>query len=225
MQYGLLVVALLFAACDWVAVARDRRRLEMICKPATMVAVVFAVLTQAWAGTPGFEDEWLARFFVPAFTLSLIGDVFLMLRRERLFLAGLGAFLLAHVCYIIGLNATTPPWPSVAVLVPVAGGGTILLQRLAEGLRRRGQKRMLAPVAMYSVVLSLMLYSAWTTLLRPEWGKTRAWLAAIGASLFFISDSMLAWDRFVTSFPKARLWIHVTYHLGQMALAASVLGP
>ena len=84
---------------------------------------------------------------------------------------------------------------------------------------------MLAPVAMYSVVLSLMLYSAWTTLLRPEWGKTRAWLAAIGASLFFISDSMLAWDRFVTSFPKARLWIHVTYHLGQMALAASVLGP
>lgn len=223
MGYGLLLVALVFAMGDWAAVARGRRRLETVCKPATMLAVMLAILVTAWGGAPGFEDEWQAWFFLLGFVFSLAGDVFLMLRRERLFLAGLAAFLLAHVCYIVGFHATVPPWSSIAVLVPIAGIGAVFFRRVAEGLRERGQKRMLVPVAMYSVVLSLMLYSAWTTLFRPDWGTLRTWLAVIGASLFFVSDGMLAWDRFVRSFPMARLWIHMTYHLGQIALAASVL--
>jgi uncharacterized membrane protein YhhN len=152
----------------------------------------------------------------------LVGDIFLMLRGKRFFLLGLVAFLLAHVCYVIGFNPTMPPWPSFAILIPVAGIGGLLFRELAQGLRRRGEGKMLAPVAIYSAVLSGMLFSAWATLFRPEWTGLRQGLAIGGASLFFVSDAMLAWDRFVASFPLARLWIHVTYHLGQIALAASI---
>jgi uncharacterized membrane protein YhhN len=45
-----------------------------------------------------------------------------------------------------------------------------------------------------------------------------------GASLFFASDTMLARNLFVTqsSSPSARLRVMITYHLGQIALAASI---
>ena len=217
--YGVLVAAMIFAAGDWVAVARGRRRLEYVCKPAAMLAVLIG----AWVGTRGSHDVWQVRFFLPGFALSLAGDVFLMLRKRRFFLPGLIAFLLAHICYVIGFNSTLPPGPSLLVLIPVAVIGAILFRGLAQGLRKQDQERMLAPVAAYSLVLSGTLFSAWTTFFRPDWGALRALSAVIGASLFFASDAMLAWDRFVRSFPRARLWVHMTYHMGQIALAVSLL--
>jgi len=48
------------------------------------------------------------------------------------------------------------------------------------------------------------------------------WAGIVGPSLFFASDAMLAWDRFVTLSPSARLRVIVIYHLGQVALAASI---
>lgn len=218
-RYGILISPMVFAAGDWWAVARGRRHLEYICKPATMLTLIIA----AWLGTQGPHDPWQARFFLPGFALSLAGDIFLMLRREQLFLPGLLAFLLAHTCYIVGLNSTMPPGYLLLGLIPVAGIGAAFLQRLGQGLRERGRGELLVPVAVYSLVLGVMLSSAWGTLLRPTWAPLRAGFAAIGASLFFVSDAMLAWDRFVGSFRTARLWIHVTYHLGQVALAASML--
>jgi uncharacterized membrane protein YhhN len=214
----MLVAALFLAAGDWLAVARDRRRLEVVCKPATLLAL----LAGAWLLTRGPHEARQVRFFLPGLGFSLAGDVFLMLRGKRFFLAGLVAFLLAHLCYTIGFNPTIPPWPSFVILIPVAGISGFLVGELAEGLRKRGEERMLMPVAIYGVVLSGMLFSAWATLFRPEWTGLRQGLAIGGASLFFASDAMLAWDRFVDSFPLARLWIHVTYHLGQMALTASI---
>jgi uncharacterized membrane protein YhhN len=219
LKYGVLIVAMVFAAGDWLAVARGRRRLEYVCKPATMLGILIG----AWLGTRGSHDVWQVQFFLPGFALSLAGDVFLMLRKKRFFLPGLGAFLLAHVCYLIGFNSTLPPGRALLVLIPVAGTGVILFQGLAQGLRKRGQERMLAPVAIYSLVLSGTLFSAWATLFRPDWGALRALFAVVGASLFFVSDAMLAWDRFVRSFPRARLWVHMTYHVGQIGLAASLL--
>ena len=45
---------------------------------------------------------------------SLAGDVFLMLPRDA-FVAGLAAFLVAHVCYVVGF--WTDPPAAVAMLV------------------------------------------------------------------------------------------------------------
>jgi hypothetical protein len=72
------------------------------------------------------------------------------------------------------------------------------------------------------VVLGLVLFSAWATLFRPEWTSLRQGLVIVGASLFFCSDAMLAWDRFVMPSFWLHLLVIVTYHLGQMALAASI---
>jgi uncharacterized membrane protein YhhN len=48
-------------------------------------------------------------------------------------------------------------------------------------------------------------------------------IAAVGATLFVASDSMIAWDRFVRRLRWAPVAIMVTYHLGQAGLVASLL--
>ena len=47
-------------------------------------------------------------------------------------------------------------------------------------------------------------------------------VAAAGAALFGLSDSMLSWTRFVNDFPRGRVAIIVTYHLGQRLLTAAL---
>ena len=72
-------------------------------------------------------------------------------------------------------------------------------------------------------VLALTFWSTLTTFWRPEWPGAAPWLAAVGGGLFFLSDSLLAWDRFVAPLPKGRFWTMITYHLAQMGLTLSVL--
>jgi uncharacterized membrane protein YhhN len=211
-------VALVLAVMDWLAVHHQRKRAEYVFKPATLVAVLIA----AWLITRGPHNAWMARFFLPGLFFSLAGDVFLMLPGERFFVPGLASFFLAHVCYIIGLNASLPPLSAIFLLVILAIIGFALFRGVTSGLRRQGQTALLGPVALYSLVLSLMLFSAWATLFRPEWTPLRRMFVVAGASLFFASDSMLAWDKFVKLLPLGHLKVMVTYHLAQMALAASI---
>lgn len=221
MRYALLIAPLIFAVGDWFAVAHHRRRLEYVCKPATMIALLGCLIF--WMRRA--HDTWQAPWFLFGVGLSLVGDVFLMLRREDLFLAGLVAFLLTHICYTAGFNPTLPPWPSLVLLIPIAAAGALVLRSIVGGLRQRDARKMLLPVGIYAFVISLMLFSAWATLFRPTWGVARSGLALLGGSLFFISDVLLAWDRFVEPVPQARLWVHITYHVGQMALGVSILLP
>ncbi len=212
-----LVIALVLASLDWLAVARRWKRLEYIFKPTALLAI----LVGGWLLTRGPHDAWVARFFLPGLALSLAGDVLLMLP-ERFFTSGLVAFLLAHLCYIVGLNRTLPPWTVVAPLVIVTAIGLALYRGIAAGIRRRGQVALLAPVAIYCLALGLMLISAWATLFRAEWAPLRRGAVIVGASLFFVSDTVLAWDRFVKPSLGLRLLCIVTYHLAQVALAASI---
>lgn len=211
-------VAFLVAVLDWIAVGLNRKALEYVFKPATLAAITIGVLLLM----QGPHDEWQGRLFVIGLIFSLAGDVFLMLPGEGLFLPGLVSFLFAHICYIAGLNSTLPPLPSALFLIPVGVIGASLYVRIAAGLRASDKTNLVVPVAVYSCVISLMLFSAWATLMRPEWTLPRRALVIAGASLFFASDAMLAWNRFVRPFSAAKLGVIITYHLGQLALASSI---
>ena len=220
LQYGgtAFGVACILAVLNWISVARSWKKAEYVSKPATLIVVIVA----AWLITRGPHDAWMARFFLPGLIFSLAGDVFLMLPGERFFIPGLVSFLLAHVCYIMGLNPTLPPLPALIPLVIAVVVGLLLVRGIASGLRRSGRMALLGPVALYGLVLSLMLFSAWATLFRPEWTALRRALVIAGASLFFASDSMLAWDKFVELLPGGHTKVMITYHLAQFALAASI---
>jgi uncharacterized membrane protein YhhN len=68
-----------------------------------------------------------------------------------------------------------------------------------------------------------MLASALNTLQRNDWLSPAALLAALGATLFYLSDSILAHDEFCQPIRTAEMLVTVTYHLAQIAIIAGYL--
>jgi len=204
-------IAGVFAIGNWYAKARAVRPLEYVCKPATLVALVVAAGLLDPAGDAHTRRAW----FVAALVCSLAGDVLLMLPRD-LFVPGLGAFLVGHLCYVVGFWTHRPATgPLVIAVVVVLALVVPLARRILAAIARSGQAGEFgAPVAAYIVVIAVMLASALAT------GNV---LAGAGAVLFVASDSMIAWDRFVRSWGWAPVAIMVTYHLGQAGLVASLV--
>ncbi len=70
----------------------------------------------------------------------------------------------------------------------------------------------------YTIVLSLMLFSALLTFVRPAWSPGGALLVGLGAVLFYLSDSLIAWTKFVSPLRHGELLVMITYHLGQVMI-------
>ena len=204
-----LVAAAVFAIGDWWSRWRGGgTTLEYVCKPATLVALIVVAI----ALDPASGNEDRQAWFVAALVFSLAGDVFLMLPSDR-FVAGLAAFLVAHVCYVIGFWTDPPSVAALAISAVIVAAAIVPLARRI--LRALGDERSLrGPVATYIVVIAAMVVSALAS------GN---WVAAAGAILFATSDSMIAWNRFVRPFAAASVAIMVTYHLGQGLLVLSLL--
>jgi uncharacterized membrane protein YhhN len=196
------------AVLDWYAVATQRKPLEYVCKPLTL-----ALLTGvAVALQPAYGLR--RSVFVVALLLSLLGDVFLMLRRD-MFALGLASFLLAHLAYIAGFFSGGDI--SVATLAGLAGGSAaarVVGLRVVRGAMAQGHSELVVPVLAYMMVLTAMFGFAVGTL-NP--------LTALGASLFFCSDAILAWNRFVRALRWGPLAVIVTYHVGQALLVLSLV--
>jgi uncharacterized membrane protein YhhN len=156
-----------------------------------------------------------------------VGDILLMLPRDR-FVAGLASFLLAHVCYVVAFNA--PPvrgvgaWVIAIVAAAVALAAAPVYLRLRAAIAGSGRRELLVPITVYVAAIAAMVFFALLTVARPDWSGGRSALAAGGALLFFSSDGMIGWSRFVGDFPGSRILIVVTYHLGQAGLVMGLLG-
>lgn len=213
MSYGFFILALIIAILDWIAVARKWKRVEYFAKPATMLALL------AWLGVNGgFHGSML--WFAFGLLFSLGGDVFLMLPREQ-FIPGLVSFLIGHICYLIGFNSAGLVFSAanLILLAVVLFTGYQVYRRIATGLQAGGNEKLKLPVLVYSIVISLMLFSALSTLIRPDWRIFAGVFASSGALLFFISDTTLAFNKFVAPLPNGRVIVMVTYHLGQILIA------
>lgn len=203
----LLIAALVVAAVDWWAVATDRRRLEYVAKPATMVVLIAAAL--AIDPADGTQRTW----FVVALLLSLAGDVFLMLPKD-LFVPGLASFLLGHLAYIAGLLSGPTSGTGLAVgLAIIAVALPLLGGRILRAVRSGDEPALLGPVALYVLVISAMVVSA---------GASGDALALAGALSFYASDALIAWTRFIQPLRWGRVAVMVTYHAAQLALVASL---
>lgn len=202
-----LVIGGCFAAGDWYSRWRENARLEYVCKPGTLVALVAA------AALLDPHDGSVRAWFVAALALSLVGDVLLMLPHEQ-FVGGLVAFLLGHLCYVGGFIASGLRGPATALAL--AGTAIVLAPVARRVLRGVGahEPALRAPVVAYLVVIGSMLALAVAS------GNV---LAAVAAALFVTSDSMIAWSRFVAPFSAASIAIMVTYHLAQAGFVVSLL--
>ncbi len=202
----LLVVAGCFAVGNWMSRLWQLQWLEYATKPAVtaLLAVTAAVLDP--------RDVGARPWFVVALVLSLAGDVFLMLPKER-FVEGLASFLLGHIAYVVGFGVAglARNWVIAGLLlVPIV---IVPVGHAVLGGARRHDAKLVAPVAIYMAVISMMLVASL---------GSKEPLAIVGAILFAFSDSLIAWNRFVKPLRWASVAIMVTYHLGQAGLLISL---
>jgi uncharacterized membrane protein YhhN len=211
MSYTFFLIALAVAALDWIAVAKQQKILGYLTKPGVMVVLL------VWLWQAGGLSGGLIWFTIGVL-FSMAGDIFLMLPEER-FIAGLISFMLAHVSYLVGFTTQAPPInaASVALALSVAIVGIQVYRRIAQGLEKAGRNKLKVPVLAYSAIISLMLLSALTTLVRgdDQWSAGPALAASSGALLFYLSDTLLAWNKFVSPISYGRLRVRIAYHLGQ----------
>jgi uncharacterized membrane protein YhhN len=213
---ALLAAFLVAAVADWGAVAaRERgrpalpRRIRWLTKPLPLVLLIAAAIVL----DPG--DPAVRAWFVVGLALSLAGDVALL--SERGFVAGLAAFLLAHVAYTAGFVAGGLTFPALAAgTVAMVVFDIVTGRRLVRALRGSGRLGLVPPVVAYMLAISAMVATAV--------GSLHA-AAIAGAILFAASDTLLAEGRFVRSIRSGDLAVMVLYHLGQGLLVVSLALP
>jgi len=204
------VAALLFAEY------RGRDGLRWVAKPAASAAFV------ALAVSGGALASDYGRFILGGLALCMVGDILLIPRTARFFLAGMGAFALGHLAYAFAFAAI---WAGVGGLAAIAGLAVFLaigfiLKRLWLHL---GAFR--TPVAAYCLIIAVMTAMSFSTV-SPDMGTqgngAPYWLAAGGAVGFALSDISVAYDQFVKRDFRNRLWGLPLYYCAQLMLAASV---
>jgi len=190
--------------------------LQTIFKP-----LIIPVLIGYFAAQVKMVTKGLAKWILIALIFSLLGDILLMYQEKKpvFFLLGLSSFLIAHIFYIIFFNAI---WLTqkiknnslivAVVLVYYAVFMILLLPYLGD---------MKLPVMIYGLVISYMLMMAMNMLFIKN-KKAGQWMVT-GASLFVLSDSMLAINKFYQPFEAASVLIMLTYGLAQLFIVEGAI--
>jgi uncharacterized membrane protein YhhN len=197
------IVFFIFAALE-IASQIFQLNLSWVTKP----MLVISLAIYYFQSVPSINK----RFFI-ALVFCWIGDVLLMFDHvnELFFMAGLGAFLIAHLFLIFSYRQLSSPnddefkgTQRVRLSFPIilAGSGlvVILYPKLGE---------LKIPVVIYAFVLALMVVQSILRL-----GRTNArsfWLVFLGAGFFMLSDSLLAINKFYQSILFAGVWVMATY--------------
>ncbi|OGP85974.1 MAG: hypothetical protein A2Z08_06495 [Deltaproteobacteria bacterium RBG_16_54_11] len=207
LTFILILLVILAASIHIRAEYRGPQQHIYIFKPLTMVFILLiAILGQA--ALPFYKY-----MIITGLVFSLAGDIFLMLPTDR-FVAGLVAFLLAHLFYSAAFASEISAliwWP----LIPFVIYGIVIYIILVPSL---GKLKL--PVLIYVAVILVMAWLAW-----ERWSQTDqagALLASIGAVLFIISDTILALDRFRGTFKLSRALNLTTYFAAQLLIAGSI---
>ncbi len=204
-----------------VAEAKGIHALEYVCKPALLL------ILSSWFffNSRRYGDRFTLMIQLGLF-FSLIGDVALMFLHldEFNFLIGLGAFLLAHICYTIAFVRNisevggTEGWILSSILSLVIALFAILF---SWELQPKLDEDMTLPVLSYVAVIAIMGIMACFRYMRTY--PRSFWLVLAGALCFIASDSLLAINRFIRPLSWAPMVLMVLYAAAQFLIASGCL--
>jgi uncharacterized membrane protein YhhN len=182
-----------------------------VAKPLASAGFVVA----AWHA--GATDSTYGRIVFGGLVLAALGDVLLLPRGRRFFVAGLVSFLLAHVAFCAAfVQRGVSPAAALIAAMPLAALAGVIWRWLVT----RVPSRLVWPIAAYTTAITAMVALAvGTTWPRP------AWPLLAGVFAFYISDLSVARDKFVVEELNNKLWGLPLYYAGQLLIAASVASP
>lgn len=159
---------------------------------------------------PGITGQTLAL----GFFFSAVGDTALSFEKseggEGWFIGGLGAFLIAHVCYMVAFFQHHVYQPG---RLPVAIALILFAVVMAAVLWPRLGKLRLPVLVYIAVIMGMGIAASFNA-------AAGVWLI-VGAVLFMLSDSLIAVNKFLREVPMAHLLIMITYYSGQWLILMS----
>ena len=192
-----------------VLVAADVRQLPRLRGAAKVAASCGFVAVGLAAGALEVGPYGLS--LLGALVFSWLGDAALIGDSKRMFLLGLLLFLLGHVGFAItfALRGIDPTWLAIAALA-MAAQAVLVLRWVMPSV----EPSMKGPVGAYVAVICTMTALAWGSV-----GAHGHPVLGVAAVLFYLSDILVARERFVAPGPVNPVVGLPLYYVAQILLA------
>lgn len=213
-----LYIFLIVGIIDLVLTAEQNSELRIYSKPFILIplAIYFYQISKS------LKETILRKALLAALAFSWFGDVLLLY--PKLFLYGLGAFLMAHICFVISFKLSQEKPFEIGQVnfiklflynLPIYIPAAIVYYMIQPNLGA-----MQIPVVIYILVIVTMVTTA-----RERYKKTHSssfWQVFIGAVIFMISDGILALNMFFQQFPESGVMVMGTYMLAQLLIVMGI---
>ncbi len=182
---------------------------------ARLLKMAASTLVVVYAGFVAGDPMLYAWLVIGALSLSWVGDLALTFDGRRAFVTGLVAFAAAHVAYTVAFVARGGI--DSVVLLAAAAGTTLFAIVVLRWLAPHRPDELGLPVAVYVVLISAMVATAFSS-----HAATPDLRIPAGAVAFAVSDLFVARQQFVTPSPWNRLIGLPLYFVAQLLLASTV---
>jgi uncharacterized membrane protein YhhN len=181
--------------------------LSIIFKPLTMILIISILFSGQ------IELEGFSFFIFWGLIFSLLGDM-MLLKPWYKFELGLAAFLIGHIFYIIAFISYKGMDWDILPLLPLIGFALWLFRMIKPHLGK-----LLIPVGSYMSVILLMVWQGIGIWLSEK--NIFGLLIGSGVFIFCVSDSILAYQRFMRRFKCGNTLILITYYIAQYLISSS----
>jgi uncharacterized membrane protein YhhN len=166
------------------------------------------ILLYAYLHRSQHNKRYFLLIFIGLFFCAL-GDALL-----KNFVVGLSAFLIGHLFYIAAfITRWKFSWIRLCTIVPILIYAGIIATNLNGAMQNTDNEGLIIPVMIY---LFIILSMGWFSMMTGN-----VW-SMLGSTLFIISDSILAWNKFISHVSYSGVLIMLTYYTAQFLIARSV---
>lgn len=214
MKYVFLAIFIVVTAIHLYASLKQNKKLRNQTKPFILLSLLGFYLLAARA-----PSTWI----ILALIFSWLGDVLLMPKGVKWFTAGGICFMISHVFFILGYMkevnfATIPVWLVILLAVLFFAAVTCIFSKLKPHL----PKALFYPMYLYLLINGAM--NCFAIFRWVSFPAAATVITAIGAVLFFISDSSLFFVRFnKDSRLKTHFLVMLTYSIGELLIVLGLL--
>ncbi|KAG8862142.1 hypothetical protein FRB96_002172 [Tulasnella sp. 330] len=191
-------------------ISLNQKSLVWIAKPTASIAFLIAALQAPIT----FSTTYGRTIFI-GLILGFLGDVLLINGDDLTFTLGLGSFLLGHIAYIIAFYQTGANWTwFMLALLPLAAFAMVVRNALWPTV----PDDMKTPVLLYIIVITIMVATAVGSVQYARHPQ----MQLVGVTLFFVSDLLVAKEKFIdNSFLNSLVGLPL-YYSAQLLLAATL---
>ena len=214
MKYLFLVIFIIATSIHLYASIRKDTKMRNVSKPFILLSLLGFYVTAARSPSTAI---------ILALIFSWLGDVLLMPKGVKWFTAGGISFMISHIFFIVGyLRDVDFSRISLLLILLLALFFVVTVAYIFSKLKPYLPKALFYPMFLYLLINGAM--NCFAIFRCVSFPSTATIITAIGAALFFISDSSLFFVRFnKDSRLKTHFLVMLTYSIGEFLIVLGLI--